>query len=694
MTKFQPQDYYIAPEGNDRWTGKLAEVAAGGKDGPFRTIAGARRALSALKAKGKLSGACTVWLRGGRYPMTGPVEFGPEDSMPVTYAAYPGETPILDGGVLITGWEPGTINGQAAWIAPLPQRDGSAYIPKQLFVNGERRSRSRLPKNDFYWVKEIVDEGWDKGWNGYPPSHSFILNEGDFKPWVNLQDIDIVAPHYWIEERLPVESFDPVTNKVVSARRSAFGLKDDWADRLARYYIENVREAVLEPGEWYADRSDGKLYYIPKPGETIDSVEAYICLANQLLVLKGDPDTNQFVEYLRFEGLTFEHTEWIQPDYFVEQAGLRRANLASAAQAAMIVPGVIVMEGARYCAIEDCTIQHIGWYGIELADGCQGIRLVGNTITDMGGGGIKLNGSDAKGALCRRTGHNTITDNEIGNGGIIFHAAVGVLSRHSAGNTISHNHIHDLYYTGISVGWVWGYAESVSINNTIEKNYIHDLGKRLLSDMGGIYLLGVAPGTVLRGNLIHDIEKWNYGGWAIYPDEGSSHLLIENNIGYNTSSQPFHQHYGMRNLVRNNIWAFGREGQVRTSRVEGHQQIIFERNIVVTNGQPVIIGGYPGILDKKDYWSDLNLFWDVSGAAPITADIQTDEKAIPYNHTVYDMDAWHAMGFDRHSIMADPKLADPANGDFTIAEDSPALEVGFVPFDLADVGPRPKGSRC
>jgi len=103
---------------------------------------------------------------------------------------------------------------------------------------------------------------------------------------------------------------------------------------------------------------------------------------------------------------------------------------------------------------------------------------------------------------------------------------------HAAGNIITHNHIHDLYYTGISAGWRWGYNESVARDNLIEKNHIHDIGQGWLSDMGGIYTLGVQPGTVLRGNLIHDVNKASYGGWAIYLDEGSSHIIVENNICY------------------------------------------------------------------------------------------------------------------------------------------------------------------
>ncbi|MHB9033386.1 MAG: right-handed parallel beta-helix repeat-containing protein [Anaerolineae bacterium] len=693
MANFAKNDLFVAPLGNDHWSGTLPEPSADGKDGPFASIARARDEVRARKLSGRFDGPLTVWLRGGRYELKVPLVFKPEDSAPVTYAAYPGETPILDGGIEIKGWQAGTINGKSAWVADLPTLGGSALVPHQLFVNGQRRPRTRLPKEGFYWITDLIDEGWEHGFARMPPSHRFTVKAGDIQPWANLQDVDIVALHYWIEERLPIASFDPATNTVVSSRRATFGLKDDWADRLARYYVENVREALLEPGQWFADRTESKLYYLPKTGETMENSSAFIGLATQLLIIQGEPDANKFVEFLRFQGITFEHTEWQQPDIFVEQPGMQKANLAGSNQAAQMVPGVIFLEGAHYCAIEDCTIAHVGWYAIELGDGCVGNRIVGNTLTDMGAGGIKLNGSDAKGSLARRTGVTVITDNHIYDGGIIFHAAVGVLSKHSYGNTISHNHIHDLYYTGISVGWVWGYADSVSINNIIEKNHIHDLGKKLLSDMGGIYLLGVAPGTVLRGNLIHDIEKWNYGGWAIYPDEGSSHVLIENNIGYNTSSQPFHQHYGMRNLVRNNIWAFGREGVARTSKAEGHQQLIFERNIFISNGQPVIVGGYPGILAKKDISSDLNLFWDISGKDPVCADVATDEKAVQYNHTVYTMPQWQELGFDHHSVVADPKCKDVLHGDFTLAPDSPALALGFVPFDLSDVGPRPKEKR-
>ncbi len=132
--------------------------------------------------------------------------------------------------------------------------------------------------------------------------------------------------------------------------------------------------------------------------------------------------------------------------------------------------------------------------------------------------------------------------------------------RHAAGNRIAHNHIHDLFYSGISVGWSWGYGESVARDNAIAHNHVHDVGQGLLSDLGGIYLLGVSAGTTVRNNLVHDVRRYHYGGWGIYPDEGTSHVVIEDNVCYDTDSQALHQHYGRENLVRNNIFAWGARG--------------------------------------------------------------------------------------------------------------------------------------
>jgi hypothetical protein len=261
------------------------------------------------------------------------------------------------------------------------------------------------------------------------------------------------------------------------------------------------------------------------------------------------------------------------------------------------------------------------------------------------------------------------------------------VSRHAYGNVIAHNHIHDLYYTGISCGWVWGYTDNVSRDNRIEYNHIHDLGHGLLNDMGGIYILGVQPGTVIVGNVIHDIVKKNYGGWGIYLDEGSSHITVENNLTYRLSSQCYHQHYGRENRISNNIFAFGKEGVISFTRPEEHISVVFERNIILTDNTPAFVCKTD--LDRVHMISDLNLIWDVAADEPTYAGNGRYDNTAKWDYwRKYTTEEWQLRGYDLHSIGADPLFADSGAGNFTLHPDSPAAKLGFVPFDPTLAGIR------
>lgn len=686
---------YVATEGNDAWSGIRAEPTSEGSDGPLASIGGARDRIRDLKFSARLSGPVSVLIGDGRYPISEPLTFGPEDSAPVTYAAQPGARPVIDGGRRIGGWRIERVGSKQLWVVDLPEVAAGTWFFRQLWVNGERRRRSRLPKEGYYRIERVpgmdfaADSSVAQLFDG---SDQFVTAPGDIQAWTNLTDIEIVVVHYWIEERMPVAAFDQDTRTVTSSRRSTFALRDDVAADCARYYVENVFEALTEPGEWYLDRSTGRLSYVPMPDENPETTEVYAPTIEQLLKLEGRPEECRYVEFLRFEGLTFRHGDWHQPsrmgDLFPTLDARSGVQFAAAPQAACNVPGAVYLEGARHCALENCTVESVGFYGVELAEGCIANRVVGNELRDLGAGGVKLNGSNATGAICRRTGNNRITDNHIHDGGQVFHSAVGILSAHSFGNHISHNHIHDLFYSGISCGWVWGYADSVSKNNHIEKNHIHDIGQGLLSDMGGIYTLGVQPGTIIRGNRIYNVEKRNYGGWGIYLDEGSSHILVEENICYNTSSQGFNQHYGRENIVRNNIFAFGREGQMSLTRGEEHNSFSAERNILLMDSQLAFVGRRVSGLEERGFRSDLNLLWDVVGREPISGNGSTDAQAKWAVSRTFSMDHWRTLGQDLHSIVADPQFRNLSDFDFTLEMDSPAFTLGYRQIDDSDVGPR------
>lgn len=687
-------DFYVSTQGNDDWSGRLPEPNADKTDGPLATLLGARNRLRALTAPPLyynsawtpqgIQGPISVHIRGGRYALPEPLIFDPEDYCPATYEAYTGEKPILDGGNPIAGWRVEQVNGITAWVVDLPEVAAGRWYFRSLFVNGRRRLRPRLPKSGFYSIENVP--------HTTPSAHlkdgsdAFVCGPGQIRAWQNLADVEVVVLHLWVDEHMPIVSFDEATRLVRCSRRSAYRLGKD------RFYVENVFEALTEPGEWYLDRATGRLAYIPMPGEDPDTAEVVAPRLTQLLRLAGRPDEGRYVQCLRFRGLTFRHTDAVLPRRGYDRDSMELdsppgrdfdevgADYASSPQSAHHIPGVIALEGARGCAIEDCVIEHVGWYAVELADGSTANRVVGNEMTDLGCGGVKLNGSNARGALARRTGNNLVTDNHIHHAGRVFHQGVGVLCRNAFGNVIAHNHIHDLHYSGISVGWMWGFADHVARNNCIEKNHIHTLGFGWVIDMAAVYLLGSQPGTVVRGNFIHDLESAE----AIYMDEGSSHIVIENNLCHDTNEHVFHQHYGHENILRNNIFAFGKAGVVSLARADATPAFTCERNIFVGDGRPLYVDGYGYTLETPNPLVDLNLLWDVSGRPIIGR--TADSKDL-------DLAQWRTVGNDLHSVVADPLFRDLAKRDFTLAPDSPALRLGFKPIDVYDVGPRPPEKR-
>lgn len=646
--------YYVSPKGNDAWTGKLPEPNRDRTDGPFARLERARDAIRAMRRReGGLKQPVHVQLRAGTYYLTRTFELGPSDSgtaaCPIRYEAYPGERPVLSGGVRLSGMRSAVVNGRPAWTVEVPTEAMQPSPFRQLFVNGERRFRSRLPKEGYYRIVSLPDRTEGQPWN--EGQDRFIFAVGDIQPWSHLTDVEVVALHFWIESRMRIASVDEGQKLVTLDRKSTFRLSDDFAaDRGARYYLENVYEALTEPGTWHLASRDGVLTYLPLPGESPKSTSMVAPRLTTLIRLRADTEERRPVEHVSFRGLTFRHTGYAYPD-----------GDAGSVQAAYEVPGAILFEGARACAVVHCEMSQLGTYAIEVGPGCEDVRIQGCHMTDMGAGGVKIQHGSTR---------TTISDCDIGDGGKLFHSAVGVWIGNSGHNDVVHNHIHDLDYTGLSVGWVWGYGESKAVHNRVEKNHIHHVGRGVLSDLAGVYTLGVSPGTKVVGNLVHDCISYSYGGWGLYTDEGSSQILLENNLVYRTKTGGFHQHYGRENLVRNNIFAFSREWQLQRSRMEEHVSFRFLRNIVYYEQGDLLGGNWA---DDQFEMED-NLYYDRSGREVRFGQVGWNE--------------WQARGHDLRSKIADPLFVDPDRGDFRVQDGSPALTLGFRPLDLADVGPR------
>jgi len=660
----QPVTLFVSPRGNDAWSGTLADPDAGKTDGPLSTLAGARDKLRSLKQQGTLADGAIVSIAEGVYTIETPVEFTPDDSgsatAPIVYRAKPG-TAIVSGGRILSGWK---AEGNL-WACSLA--DHSGWNPESLYVNGERRQRARTPNPKNPWGDNPVDADTffmqspfeETSANGEKSRSGtkFIYRDGDLQAWPDLDQAIFTIYHSWETSLMRVKQLD-TANRVVEFTGGARWAYGQWQPD-QRYYVENVRAALDQPGEWYLDEKEHTLYYWPMPGETTGNSTIVAPVAKQLLALKGDAATGKFVEHLRFEGLSFEHT-----DYTIEPEG------HSDAQAAYSVNAAAELSAARHCVFERCTVQHVGNYGVWFRFGAQHNTLRQCELYDLGAGGVRLGEGGDPATPAEAASHNTVDNCLIHEGGRIFRGAVGVWIGRSSYNQITHNEIRNFRYTGVSVGWSWGYDPSSAHHNRIENNHIHHIGLGQLNDMGGIYTLGISPGTALRGNVIHDV--WShprlYGGWGLYTDEGSSNILIENNLVYDVRTGSFHQHYGRDNWIINNILAFSAEPQIVRSREEDHNSFMFERNIVIFDN-----GSLLGSTWKNGNWlSDYNLFWDTSGKAPEFSGRSFDE--------------WRAQGFDRHGLVADPKFVDPAKRDFRFAAGSPAPSLGFQVFDFTKAG--------
>lgn len=657
---------YVSPHGNDEWTGALAEANPGHTDGPFATVQAAQRAVREL-LKTKQRQSIRVKIRGGWYETDKPLLFTEEDmgsperrtskriddsACPVIYEAYEGEVPLFSGGRRIKGWRVEDLNGREVWVAHLPEVESGQWSFRQLWVNGARRYRPRLPKTGEYQVTAATGQ-----------RDRFEFKQGELDPtWKSLQDVELRFHAIWLSIHTRIQSVDPENRLVVMDRPSHLRLVDRGGVGAA-YTVTNVFEALEEPGQWYLDRPTGKLYYLPACDESIEETEIVAPVATELLRIEHSQDIRPdgrkaaVPPLLIFKGITFSYNHWQAPPDF-----------SASVQAAIRVPAALTLSNARYCAFYNCAFTHLGTYAVDLCKGSWENAVCSSRMVDLGGGGIKI--SDA----CNR---NTVADCEIGDGGILYPDAVGILVGQSSGNRIIHNHIHDLYYSGISVGWTWGYAAGNAFGNIIEYNHIHDIGKGKLSDMGGIYTLGVATGTRLRHNVIYDVNARRYGGWGIYTDEGSSDILIENNIVYRASTSPIHQHFGRDNLIVNNIFAFGELAQIEREIPEDHNSFTVTRNIFYGDNGLLISGAHGHVVDdwgpqNADFHR--NLYWDTSTGKPSFSGL--------------DFQQWQQRGMDNGSVVADPLFIDPVYGDFRVSLKAPVDKIGFRPIDTSEVGPR------
>lgn len=653
----KPLVLHVATNGSDKASGTSAA--------PFRTLTRARDAIRTLKrGKGLPTEGVGVLIHGGTYRLEEPFTLGPKDSgtpsLPISYAAASRERPVLSGGRVIKGLR---RKADGSWSTTIAEAAGHKWVFRQLFVNGRRYIPARSPNEGQYFIVRGVPPEGGSG----TAKDRFVFRSGDLEPWPNLSDVELRLTFSWNTGTFPVKAVDPKARIVTLGGPAVWELpKPGMAT--CPYIVQNHPGACDAPGEWQLNRDTGELRIIPFGNEDLAAGEVVAPAFERLVVAQGAAEEGHYVEHVRFEGLSFQHAGWDLPPQ-----GFSNPQAASALGAAL------EFHAARYCTVTGCEIAHVDRYGLSFDRDSSFNTIQRNHLYDLGGGGVRIGTTDRVAPPFDRLAHHNLVDNNfIHDGGHTNPGAVGIYMAYGSNNTFSHNEVCDLRYTGISLGWTWDIVYSGTRENTVEYNHVHHV-MRTLEDGGGIYSLGLTPGSVIRNNLVHDVgTPPDAIGHGIYIDGGSSGLLCENNVCYDCGDGGIRIQHGTSCItVLNNISAFCGFGL----GIDSERTNIFQYNIVYLDSTATPFAYVP---EWQTYNKiiDYNVYWRADGKPIKFLDFTWDEwrKKEGIN------DIWYKPVMDAHSRIADPLFVDAAKRDFRLQPNSPALALGFRPIDTNKVG--------
>lgn len=736
---------YLSPGGDDRWSGMLPAANAEGSDGPLATLTGARNALRRLRLRQGLQQPVEVLLRGGTYALSEPLRLWSGDGgtaqCPITYAAYPGEEPVLSGGRAIGGWAP---YRDGILCAQLPELRSGQWVFRQLFYQGRRMLRARWPKRDpadpLYGGWAFVDSPVAEE-NSRPEVPVAFRWEEEVSPrrWAKPAqgEVFIVLGKSWVNDIIPIKGVDFAARTIHLARASQpYSPSLNVATRLLkgnRFYVENMLEDLTEPGEWCLDTDTGTVYFRPPAEGAFDAGAVSAPVSERLVQLSGTPEDP--LRHLTLRGLRFTQTQtgFPHPDAYY-----KTPNAAPA----------VYLEDTEDCSVEDCFFDAVGGDAIRLQNRNARARIVGNEIAYAGAYGIFV-GSFQRGFARHdtRSGDNPsppewhthledqeatvrawppsrehlIADNHIHHVGVYEKHACGICFFGVSGIdiTVAHNHIHHTPRFGI--GLLSGFGRVV-----VEYNDLHHLSEETC-DTGGIcsnrwytweHDAELARGCIVRYNRVRDVigcgayetkaepggseraggKVWTpYYSWAIYFDNAPMHTQVYGNIcARNTLGGIMISHWGREVVVENNIFVDSGQSQAYMLFAGRMSGIRLRRNIFAyTNPQADFMrlnlardADLQAIFAEVDH----NLYCPPPGRGltfsglPGEAVARAGIEGVPQGGQ--DLAGWQALGFDRHSVLADPLFVDPENDNYDLRPGSPALALGFVPIDASRIGPR------
>jgi hypothetical protein len=546
--------YFVSPTGSDSNPGTMSA--------PFQTITKARDVVRTVNTG--MTQDLTVYLRGGTYPISSTVAFGPSDSgmngHRIVYQAFPGETPVLNGATQVTGW---TVASGNVYRASLNRTTKL----RNLYVNDARanltsKTASGKGSSGTYAVT-AGQASW--AWASGSGADGVKYAATDVPAIAsNKDDLEIVNGTTWNENIACVRDVTTASDgsRVLLLQQpyGAIAQLPNWSAGFSTsgsHTIYNAYEFLASPGQFYFDKTAKTLYYIPRSGEDMSTADVEAPSVTTLIDVAGTSSSSR-VKNLTFQGLTFANTDW-------ELASVGGSCGKATVQGATIfiaygdgnwhnskyeitdtLPGMIHVTSADSIDFVGNVVKHSGSEGISLINDVVNSNLTGNYIADIAGSGITVGHPQhvyvgdggaheiyAKGieGICTK---NTISNNVLTNLSMLpgFGGHAGVTAFFVDTLVISNNFIQTTAYNGINLGWGWSnFADSTTCkNNAVNNNRLFNTLKRL-HDSGAVYTLGQQPGTTVNQNYVRGIPNNSSGPtYGLHNDEGSAYITENDNV--------------------------------------------------------------------------------------------------------------------------------------------------------------------
>jgi len=638
---------HVAVDGDDAATGSATD--------PLASLEGARDRIRQLRAEGA-DDAFVVEVAAGEYAMAGPLRLSSEDGgapdAPVTYRAQAGAEVRISGGRRVTGWNLVTDEGilgrlpeearghvYSADLAALGIRDYGSPVGHglEVFYRDEPMSISRWPNEGFVRIARVLGEDPVDVRGTVGDQVGKFVYEGD-RPerWVDEADPWVHGYWFWdwSDQRQPVASIDTEQRIIeVEPPYHVYGYREgQW------FYAYNLLAEIDEPGEWYLDRDAGVLYLYPT-GDLGDG-DVMVSVLADLIIADGAAN-------IALEGFVLE--------------GVRSQ--------------AVRMEGCTECSVAGCTIRN-GGGGAVRVNGGEGVRVVDCDVMDVGQGGIALSGGDR--ATLTPAGHAAL-NNHIQRYGRWDRMYQTGISLSGVGQRAANNLIHDAPHMAI------GFDGN---DHVIELNEIHDVCYES-NDAGAIYAGRdwSMRGTVIRHNYFHDITGFEGRGCVgVYLDDMWCGTQVEANLFVRVTRAAMIGG-GRDNAIVNNIFVNCQP----SVHVDGRAMNWASYHVDTTMTERLEAMPY-----QEEPWAT---------RYPELLTILEDEPAAPkgnlIDRNIIIGEDWNSIyeeaepyvAFVDNLVNVEVGMADPAAGDFTLAEDSPAWELGFEPIPYEAIGLRPRPYR-